>query len=149
MSQRPQLDDNGDGLFDAGDGALARTRYLTDLFTSTAPTINLAGTMRSGGDVTLEATVSESVEEIALVWANIYPPGFRGPTNITLNLNVPLVRLDPVAGQPGQYRFSYPGGVPNLGIYRVVIYAQDRLGYHAVPAARAAGGAVYLLDIGR
>ncbi len=93
--------------------------------------------------------MSEGVEEIALVWANIYPPGFREPRNITLNLNVPLVRLDPVAGQPGRYRFSYPGGVPNLGIYRVVIYAQDRLGYHAVPAARAAGGAVYLPDVGR
>ncbi len=42
VSQRPQLDDNGDGLFNGGDGALARTRYLTNLFTSTAPTIDSA-----------------------------------------------------------------------------------------------------------
>ena len=42
VSQRPQLDDNGDGLFNSGDGALARTRYLTNLFSSTAPTIDSA-----------------------------------------------------------------------------------------------------------
>ncbi len=75
-----------------------------------------------------------------MVWAAIYAPSFRKPSETTLNLGVPTVRLDPVAGAPGSYRTVYPNGFTEAGVYRVVFYAQDRAGMQAQPALVLVGG---------
>jgi len=139
-NQTPWLDDNGDATFNTADGSIAQTRYVAHFFGAappqlTAPTVTLAGTTG-----TLTATVTQGGEPIQLVWAAIYAPSFAEPTETTLNLGVPTVRLDPVAGSPGAYRALYPNGFAETGAYRVVFYAQDRAGMQAQPTVVLVGG---------
>jgi hypothetical protein len=62
-----------------------------------------------------------------------------------LDLGAPLLRLEPVAGQTGRYRVSYPGGFGEQGAYRVVFYAQDQSDNQAQPKQVTTGPkALYL-----
>ena len=133
VAQTPWLDDNGDAVFNSGDGPVAKARIVTQNFSSNRPSITATGLERSGSNGVLSATVTEGAEEIDLVWASVFPPGFVEPTDVTLNLGVPIVRLEPVAEQPGKYSFAYAGGFPQPGDYRIVFYAQDVTGIAATP----------------
>ncbi|MFO7632532.1 MAG: fibronectin type III domain-containing protein [Caldilinea sp.] len=148
VNQTPFLDDNGDGIYNAGDGSVAQNRYVTRFFSSVRPVIGGVDVQRNGVNGSLRAQVSAGAEAVELVWAAIFPPSFEEPAGVTLNLNVPVVRLEPVAGQPGAFRVDYPNGFIEEGDYRIVFYAQDRLGLNAAPVregeAPIAGGSVYL-----
>ena len=146
VSQFPQLDDNGDAVYNNGDGAVAQTRFVTRFFGSLRPTIQRFTVERQGANGTLSATVKEGAEQVGVVWAAVYPPGFVEPQGVTLNLNVPTVRLEPNPNAEGQYTFNYVNGFTESGDYRVVLYAQDRLGIHATPrlAGEGPAGALYL-----
>jgi hypothetical protein len=146
VSQFPQLDDNGDAVYNSGDGAVAQTRFVTRFFGSLRPTIQNFTVSRQGANGTLSATVKEGAEQVGVVWAAVYPPGFVEPQGVTLNLNVPTVRLEPNPNAEGQYTFNYVNGFTESGDYRVVLYAQDRLGIHATPrlAGEGPAGALYL-----
>ena len=151
VSQFPQLDDNGDAVYNAGDGAVAQTRFVTRFFGSSRPTIQSFTVDRQNTNGTFSATVKEGAEQIGVVWAAVYPPGFVEPQGVTLNLNVPTVRLEPDPNVEGHYTFSYVNGFTESGDYRIVLYAQDRLGIHATPklVGDAPGGALYLPLINR
>lgn len=144
INQTPFLDDNGDG-------SVAQNRLITRFFSSVRPTIHSAAVQRNGVNGVLHATVSEGAEKVELVWAAIFPPSFQEPIGVTLNLNAPVVRLEPVSGQPGRYRVDYPNGFLEEGDYRIVFYAQDRLGLNATPVreGEASGGQVYLPLVAR
>ncbi len=133
VNQTPWLDDNGDGLSNSGDGTVAQGRVVTRFFSSIRPKIGQVSLDQAGANGTLTAQVSEGAEDLTLVWAAVFPPSFEEPSNVTLNLNVPTVRLEPVPDQAGQYSFAYTNGFTEEGDYRVVFYAQDRLGINAVP----------------
>jgi hypothetical protein len=133
VNQTPQLDDNGDGLFNNGDGTIAQARTLTSFFSSVRPQIAGVGVTRTGADGTLAANITEGAEAIDLVWAAVFPPSFQEPDDVTLNLNVPTVRLDPDPATPGRYVFNYVNGFSETGDYRIIFYAQDQIGLHAVP----------------
>jgi hypothetical protein len=133
INQTPLLDDNGDGIFNTGDGSEAANRHVTRFFSSVRPTIETVNVQRDGTNGTLTATVAQGAEQTELVWAAIYQPGFEEPADVTINLSVPVVRLEPVAGQPGQYSVNYTNGFVDPGDYRIIFYAQDRLGLNAVP----------------
>jgi len=152
-NQTPLLDDNGDGVFNEGDGAIAQNRFVTRFFAAARPFILAVDATASGADGVLTATVQEGAEPVELVWAAVYPPGFQEPTDVTLNLNAPVVRLEPVAGQPGKYRVDYINGFTQgpPSDYRIVFYAQDRLGINALPRRFGDVGAwkVYLPVVGR
>lgn len=144
VEQVPWLDDNGDGLANGNDGTVAQNRVVTRFFSSIRPQITGAALERQGANGTLTATIEEGAEAIDIVWAAIYPPSFQEPDGVTLNLNVPTVRLEPDAGNPGRYTFTYPNGFTEAGDYRVIFYAQDTQGIHATPRGPGAGGSVYL-----
>jgi len=146
VSQFPQLDDNGDAVYNTGDGAVAQTRFVTRFFGSLRPTIQSFTVDRQGANGTLSATVKEGAEQIGVVWAAVYPPGFVEPQGVTLNLNVPTVRLEPDPNSEGRYSFNYVNGFTESGDYRIVVYAQDRLGIHATPKrlGDAPQGGIYL-----
>ncbi|MCB0115436.1 MAG: fibronectin type III domain-containing protein [Caldilineaceae bacterium] len=133
VNQTPLLDDNGDGAYTVGDGELAQQRTITNFFGSMRPEIESTDVQISGDDGTLSATVIEGAEEVELVWAVVFPPGFSEPTNVTLNLEVPVVRLEPVPNQPGQFSVPYTNGFTETGDYNIIFYAQDRLGINATP----------------
>ena len=146
VSQFPQLDDNGDAVYNTGDGAVAQTRFVTRFFGSLRPVIQTFTVDRQGANGTLSATVKEGAEQIGVGWAAVYPPGFVEPQGVTLNLNVPTVRLEPDPNSEGRYTFNYVNGFTESGDYRIVVYAQDRLGIHATPKrlGDAPQGGVYL-----
>lgn len=133
VAQTPWLDDTGDGISDAGDGTVAQKRIITQFFSSMRPVITQTALDRQGGNGTLSAMVNEGAEEVTLVYATVYPPNFQEPTDVTLNLNVPTVRLEKDPQVEGKYVFPYINGFPEQGDYRIVFYAQDRLGINATP----------------
>ena len=141
------LDDNGDGVFNSGDGTQAQNRYLTRFFSSIRSQITSASVERQGSDGTLSATVQAGGETIEVVWAVIFPPSFQEPGDVTLNLNVPTVRLNADPNTPGRYSVSYPNGFTETGDYHIVFYAQDRLGIQALPRTAGAGQDLYLPSI--
>jgi hypothetical protein len=144
VDQTPLLDDNGDAQFTAGDGSVAQGRTLTKFFSSTRPQIVSVQLDRQGANGTLSAIVQEGAEEIDIVWAAVYPPSFQEPSDVTINLNVPTVRLERNPNDDAAYSFVYTGGFPETGDYRVIFYAQDRLGIHAQPKTVGDVEAVYL-----
>jgi hypothetical protein len=149
VNQTPWLDDNGDGVFNSGDGDVAQGRVITRFFSSSRPQIAGATLNREGVNGTLSAQVIAGAEEIDLVWAVIFPPSFVEPDTVTLNLNVPTVRLEPVSNEPGHYRFNYTNGFLEEGDYRIVYYAQDRLGIHAIPRREGERDLLYLPLVSR
>lgn len=145
-NQTPMLDDSGDGVFNTSDGTVAQNRFVTHFFASANPGIQAVTATAAGADGTLTASVAEGAEPTELVWAAVYPPGFTEPISVTLNLNVPVVRLEPVTGQPGQFQVNYPNGFTQgpPSDYRIVFYAQDRLGINALPKRSGAQESLYL-----
>ncbi len=144
VGQSPMLDDNGDGVFDSNDGTQAQNRYLTRFFSSIRSQITSASVERQGSDGTLSATVQAGGETIEVVWAVIFRPSFEDPTDVTLNLDVPTVRLNADPNTPGRYFVNYPNGFSEAGDYRVIFYAQDRLGIQALPKTAGEGYSIYL-----
>ncbi len=149
VNQTPLLDDNGDGVYNAGDGTYAASRHVTLFFSSVRPTINSAQVEKNGTNGVFNATVAEGAEQTDLVWAAIYEPGFQEPADVTINLNVPVVKLDPVAGQPGKFSANYTNGFLKDGDYRIIFYAQDRLGLNAIPFSPGSGIQIFLPTITR
>ncbi len=133
VDQTPWLDDNGDGLSNASDGTVAQNRVVTRFFSSIRPVIKSVTVERNGVNGVLTAEIEDGVEATEIVWAVVLPPSFVEPANVTLNLSAPTVRLEPNPDQPGQYTFQYVNGFTEEGDYRIVFYAQDRVGIHAVP----------------
>ncbi|MEX1021462.1 MAG: fibronectin type III domain-containing protein [Litorilinea sp.] len=147
VNQTPMLDDNGDGTYNAGDGSIAKDRFVTRFFSSIRPRITGVDVARSETNGVLNATVDEGAEEVTLVWAAVYPPSFEEPDDVTINLNVPVVRLEPVEDQSGEWQVEYPNGFLEEGDYRIIFYAQDRIGLHAAPVREGdpiAGDSLYI-----
>jgi hypothetical protein len=130
--QTPWLDDNGDWLSNPADGVYARERYVTSFFGSLLPEIAAASVSLDGVEGTIAAQVERGDAPLDLVWAAVYAPSFQEPTTTTMDLRVPLVKLEPDLGQEGLYLANYAGFVEE-GAYRVVIYAADETGNQALP----------------
>jgi hypothetical protein len=145
--QTPWIDDNGDGISSPLDGAIAQSRYVTHFFGASPPEIVSASVTVASGSGTLEAEVEAGSEEIGLVWAAVYAPSFQEPTETSLELGAPLLRLEAEPGEDGQYRVSYPGGFQESGQYRVVFYAQDKAENYAQPKLALTGGATLYLPL--
>jgi len=143
QNQTPWIDDNGDGLPTPADGTTAQGRYVTRFFGGTPPRVISATVTIQAGSGILTATLEPGSEPITLVWAAVYAPSFQEPTATTLDLGVPLVRLD-ATEEVGLYRAIYPGGFAEVGQYRVVFYAQDRSGASALPRVVMVGQRVHL-----
>jgi hypothetical protein len=149
VNQVPWLDDHGDGLYNASDGTVAQTRLVTSFFSSIRPEITNVSVTKQETSGVLSANVQEGAEAIELVWAAVFPPSFQEPGDVTLNLNVPVVRLEPDPATPGRYTFPYTNGFTEQGEYRVVFYAQDRVGINAVPRREGEQSLLYLPMIQR
>ena len=112
---------------------MAQNRYVTSFFSSIRPALRNVAVTRDGANGLLPAQIDEGAEAVNLVWATVFPPSFQEPDGVTLNLNVPTVRLDPDPATPGRFTFNYLNGFTESGEYRVVFFAQDRLGINAAP----------------
>jgi hypothetical protein len=137
-SQTPWLDDNGDALYSAADGAYAASRYVATYFGSLLPEITAASLSLGTTGGSIQATVDQGDALLDVVWAAIYPPSFQVPAETTLSLGVPLIELEPDPAQPGRYS-AYYNAFTEAGDYRIVVYAEDRAGNQALPYVVAAG----------
>lgn len=145
--QAPWIDDNGDGLSNTLDGSLAQGRFVTQFFGISPPHFVAATVRAVGSNGVLEARLESGSEPVELVWAAVYAPSFAEPSSTTLDLGVPLVALNPVAGQPDLYRATYTGGFAEPGAYRVVFYAQDSVESYAQPWLLISGGTQVFLPM--
>ncbi len=153
VRQTPWLDDNGDGIFNDSDGALARTLFMTRNFNSIRPALAGSQVLNSaaagGNTVTLRAFVAEGAEEVTEVWAAIYPPDFVEPDSVTLNLNVPRVRLAPVLDSPWEFIGELPAEITLEPTSRVIFYAVDSKGISSSPYIMGEEPLTWLPLIGR
>jgi len=152
LSQEPWLDDNGDGIYDeAIDGQEAQRRgfayagTLVDeewppfIVQATGPT-----TIQQGQGV-IRANVLDDVS-VRRVWAAIYPPSYQPPSppreDLVSETLPTIVLLD--QGN-GWYGAAYTG-FNEIGVYRVVIYAEDNtlLGAQPVSIEVQTGWKVFL-----
>jgi hypothetical protein len=86
----------------------------------------------AGTDGVITSTVERGDEPVEAVWAAVYAPSFQEPNQTSLQLGVPLIELQPDEEQEGTYS-AYYEGFNESGIYRVVIYAEDRTGNQSQP----------------
>jgi hypothetical protein len=146
FNQTPWLDDNGDGLFNPADGAVAANRYIASYFGGMLPEITTAVVTVTNGIGTVQAFVEQGDEPTKIVWAAVYAPSFQEPTITTLNLGVPLIELSPDPAQDGLYTAHY-NAFGEQGTYRVVVYAQDQGGNQALPKGVQTGKAKIYLPV--
>jgi hypothetical protein len=145
-NQTPWLDDNGDGLSDPADGAVAANRYIASFFGGVLPRITSASVSLLNGTGTIRAAVERGGEPIDTVWAAIYAPSFQEPISTTLELGVPLVELQRDPEQEGSFTAFYDR-FDEEGSYEVVIHAQDQAGNYARPSLVQTGMHVVYLPL--
>ena len=131
--QSPWMDDNGDSQYNGSDGSVAQTRYVAKFFGASPPVITNANVTINGTLGILTADVQEGSAVIEMVWAAIYAPSFVPPAGTTLDLGVPVKKLDADPVVAGRYTASYPNGFTEAGEYRVVFYARDKTDGYAAP----------------
>jgi hypothetical protein len=146
LSQVPWLDDNGDAVADAQDGALAQTRGLGGAFAGTPPVIDWVqvGEVQEG-QAAIQAQVRDdfSVTQVRL---EVYPPDFvepaPAPDETTPVITVPTATLTLASGDVFSTTYA---GFTQTGQYRLVVYAQDDERNQALPQATQVGvGCVYV-----
>jgi hypothetical protein len=143
--QSPWMDDNGDAVYNVNDGTVAQARYVARFFGASPPRITAASVTLAGATGTLMARVTQGAAPLDVIWVAVYAPSFQEPTATTVNLGVPIVRLEADPQNAGAYQATYPNGFTETGAYRVVFYAQDRAGMQAPPVLAIVGGRkVYL-----
>jgi hypothetical protein len=131
-NQTPWMDDNGDRVYDINDGTYAGSRYVASYFGALLPDIVDASVSVLDGTGTISATVERGDEPVEVVWAAVYAPSFQEPTETSLDLGVPMIELEPDVEQEGVYS-AYYNAFGEEGLYRVVIYVEDRVGNQAQP----------------
>ena len=143
--QTPWLDDNGDAMYDAKDGELARGRGLAAYFGGGVPVIDWVRVSEPDerGHASIEARVRDDVAVVD-VTAAIYAPSYVEPLpggNMP-EMNVPTMTLGLSGGDV--YR-GVSGIFREEGAYRVVVYARDNQDNHALPCWASVGvSEVYL-----
>lgn len=133
LNQQPWVDDNGDGVANNQDGALARSRGLNGAFAGSAPVIDLANvTIDEKGTGKIIAQIRDDFG-IDKVWVQIFEPGFVEPPPTTDGsipvLNTPILYLDPDTSETFQQSYSFT----KTGVYRLVVYATDFDSNSALP----------------
>jgi hypothetical protein len=138
--QTPWLDDNGNGVpNEAQDGDEAALRGFVYAGTLTGdqwpPYIAAAtgpGAITQGRGV-IGAEVRDD-EQVKRVWAVIYPPSYRLPESGEELVSEVLPTIVLQAQGSDQFAATYTG-FDELGVYRVVIYAEDDGGREARPVS--------------
>lgn len=138
--QTPWLDDNGDGTSNSADGQEAQRRgfsyagtfrpddnwppYITQVITPI--------TVAKGHGV-IRANVLDD-DLVGHVWAVIYPPSYRPPATGEQIVSEALPTIMLLNQGNDSYAAAYTG-FDEVGVYRVVVYADDNTGVEARPVA--------------
>jgi hypothetical protein len=139
--QKPQLDDNGDGVYDKDqDGALAKTVTLGATFIAGADRPQIGNitpnqTLTGGtSQAAIWASDVSSVYPIDRVWATIASPSFI--PNAQTNPGEPVTGLPELTLVWNDVSKKYEGtatGLTEMGAYAINIYAKDIWGGVSYP----------------
>jgi len=138
LIQDPWLDADGDGApNELEDAAIAARRTLFPVNSQATSQLwppyiaSLQEAAAVNGQRQIQADVRDN-GTIARVWAVIYPPGYQPPAsgNELTPDNAPKAELTLVGNR---YHLNY-SGFTQLGVYRVVVHAEDSDGLQARPA---------------
>ncbi len=135
--QNPLMDDNGDGTYNADDGALARKTYIGNgtVVRGDAPLIERVvpdQTITNTHTALLYASGVTDDDGIDRVWAMIRPPDYNpGDPGIPV-LDMPSAELTPAEGEDHRYEGVYED-FNQTGDYQIAVYARDRDGNTSVP----------------
>jgi len=138
--QTPWLDDDGDGLAnETGEGQEAQRRgfsYAGTLVNEGWPPyiVQATGPERvEQGRGVIRANVLDD-ERVRRVWAVIYAPSYQPPQPGEELVSETLPTIVLLEQGSGWYGATYTG-FNEVGLYRVVIYAEDNAGQEARPVA--------------
>lgn len=154
--QTPWLDGDGDGIPNtSSDEIVASQRgfaYAGTLSDEGWPPHIESALLPSGihgerGEI--QATVRDDVS-VKRVWAVVYPPSYRAPTDSEELVKEVLPTLVLLPQGQNSFAATYTG-FDETGLYRIVIYAEDDEGLEARPLAVeiSAGGRLFLPTISR
>lgn len=138
LIQDPWLDADGDGApNELEDAAIAARRTFFPVNSQATSQLwpPYVATLQEAAGVNGQRQIQADVRDngtIARVWAVIYPPGYQPPTsgNELTPDNAPKAELTLVGDR---YVLAY-SGFTQLGLYRVVVHAEDSDGLQARPA---------------
>jgi len=150
-TQTPWLDDNGNGipneLTDGHEAARQGFAYVGTLTAEQWPPYIVQATgpaeITQGRGI-IRAEVRDD-EQVRRVWAVIYPPSYRPPESGEELISEALPTIVLQAQGNDQFAATYTG-FDELGLYQVVIYAEDNGGREARPIAMEVrtGWGIYL-----
>ena len=123
-NQHPQLSGEADNLY-IGNGTAV---------SGDAPMISQVSTPQTIAATSTATLYAEGVSDedgIARVWAVIWPPDYVNIATDNPVLNLPTVELLPTTGSRYEAAWS---GFSMTGLYRIAVYAMDRLGNTSVPS---------------
>jgi ligand-binding sensor domain-containing protein len=133
FSQTPQLDDNGDGIFDEKDGyQLGKVdiggHVLFGDITLTVETHTASSTLQAGQPMSLKAKAISGMGALKRVWAVLRPPkmNFVLDTYGTPILAFPRLNLSPTASED-IWETTWHDALYN-GDYEITFYAEDKEG---------------------
>lgn len=160
LSQRPEIDANGNGIanemgdFDAalsnsalnldnhGKESAGREKMADFPVIGESDAITL---VEEDGSAVIEVRNVTDSDGIERVWATIIPPDYMAvspdvPVTRLIEVELQPVAVQPVAVQAGDHGVTYQSnytGFTTPGTYRVTVYARDIRGNNAVPVTMA------------
>jgi hypothetical protein len=135
--QQPWIDDNGDGQADNSDGSEAMRRGFTSAGTLGdelwPPMITEAESLKlpASASRTIRAKALDDLN-VNMIWAVIYPPSYVPPEPGQELQAETLQTVTLLSQGEGWYSAQYPG-FNEIGLYHIVIYAQDNQLLQAQP----------------
>ena len=133
LTQMPLLDDSGDAIANAEDGALAHARGIGPRFSGDVPVINFVSAEDVVSGTTTLRTQAQDDFALQRVWAEVYAPDFVEPL-VTPGWMPTLTLTRSVFSAAGNNLFAASlTGLSLAGCYRAVVNAVDLEGNYALP----------------
>ena len=133
--QHPLMDDNGDGLYDNLDGALAETTFIgnSSVIHGDAPLIDHISVNHIPNKTSSMQITAYSVTDkdgISRVWAVIQPPEFEN--NLSGHPISALPEIDLMPDDDYHYEAEF-SNITKSGTYKITVYASDKFGNISLP----------------
>ncbi len=134
--QHPQLDANGNGIAnEEEDFLIVEEEYIGNgtIIHGDVPVIGDVSPDQTISDVNSALLVASDVVDsngIARVWAVIRPPDYHQGSSGNPVMDLPSIDLAPVGGDRFEARFD---DFNITGVYRIAVYARDRVGNTSLP----------------
>ncbi|MBF0608427.1 MAG: DUF1566 domain-containing protein [Candidatus Magnetobacterium sp. LHC-1] len=132
--QLPQIDDNGDGIYNQKDGIIASDYHIGtgSLSAGSVPTItDGSGNQKLNGGTSATLWIDTDTSKIKKVLAIIRPPGFNSGSTSEPVTDMPYIELTEI-GNNKRYEGTY-SRFTEKGTYEIAVFAINDEGYISLP----------------